>query len=84
MSISLADLIQEIAAVRLSCRRCGHTVDVSGLDMLLRFGPRFPLREIGGRCRCTTCGSRDVESRPAYSGQPQGMVSRGVDGVGPH
>lgn len=75
-SISIADLIDTIADVRLTCLKCGRSVVLPGRQVLLRFGPAFPVRDLGRRHRCSACGSREIDSRPQYYGAPTEPISR--------
>lgn len=76
MSISVRDLIMDIAGVRVTCRTCGRSVVLPGQAVIRRFGLDFPVLEIAKRFRCSQCGSRDVESRPQYGAAPTEPIAR--------
>jgi hypothetical protein len=63
---SLGDLIQAGIAVFCWCNRCGHSAEATTAMLVPQLGPGFPVPEIGTRMRCTSCGSKDVATRPAW------------------
>lgn len=72
----LSDLLASGIGVFCWCNRCSHHAEAASAMLAAQLGPDFPVPEIGGRMRCTSCGSKDVATRPAWptqgvaSGQP--------------
>jgi hypothetical protein len=63
---SLSDLIQAGISVFCWCNRCGHNAEAEATMLVQQLGPAFPVPEVGTRMRCTSCGSKDVATRPAW------------------
>lgn len=64
--------------VLMRCRACGHEGTLPRLDLERRFGPGYPVLSLAPHFRCSTCNSRDVESRPVPT--PEGpMLESMVD-----
>ena len=49
------------------CNRCSHHARLDGRQLVLTLGPDFPVPEIGARLRCSSCGAKDVATRPAQA-----------------
>lgn len=62
----LEDLAREKVDVFCWCNRCGHNATVAVAVLIGQLGPRYPVPEVGTRMRCTSCGSKDVATRPAW------------------
>lgn len=68
---NLADLRAQGVDVFCWCNRCSHNA-VLPLDSLIpRLGPQCPVPEVGARLVCSSCGARDVATRPAWKGLGQ-------------
>lgn len=67
----LSDLKQAKVGVFCWCNRCGHSAEAATAMLIQQLGPGFPIPEIGTRMRCTSCGSKDVATRPAWPSQGQ-------------
>jgi hypothetical protein len=65
-AITLAELRDAKVDVFCWCNRCGHNAVLAADRLLAELGPGFPVPELGGRMRCTGCGSKDVATRPAW------------------
>ncbi len=65
-AITLAELLDAKVDVFCWCNRCGHNAVLAAARLLAELGPGFPVPELGGRMRCTSCGSKDVATRPAW------------------
>ncbi len=65
-AITLAELRDAKVEVFCWCNRCGHNAVLAAARLLAELGPGFPVPELGGRMRCTGCGSKDVATRPAW------------------
>jgi hypothetical protein len=65
-AITLAELLDAKVDVFCWCNRCGHNAVMAAARLLAELGPGFPVPELGGRMRCTGCGSKDVATRPAW------------------
>ncbi|HXQ66677.1 MAG TPA: hypothetical protein VN980_08910 [Alphaproteobacteria bacterium] len=65
-AITLAELLDAKVDVFCWCNRCGHNAVLAAARLLAELGPGFPVPELGGRMRCTGCGSKDVATRPAW------------------
>ena len=48
-------------AVRLDCLRCRRSVRRELADLVDRHGPELPLQAFLERCRCSACGSAEIE-----------------------
>lgn len=64
--MTLADLDADKQYVMCWCNRCGHSADIDPTPLINRLGPLFPVPELGGRMRCTSCKSHDVTTCPAW------------------
>ncbi|WP_420566018.1 hypothetical protein [Thalassobaculum sp.] len=62
----LGDLLQAKVGVFCWCNRCSHYAEASTAMLIAQLGPAFPVPEIGARMRCSSCGSKDVSTRPAW------------------
>jgi len=67
----LADLARAGIGVFCWCNRCGHNAEAATAMLVAQLGPHFPVPEVGGRMRCSACGSKDVATRPAWPSQGQ-------------
>jgi hypothetical protein len=56
------------------CNRCGHHAVTASTMLAGQLGPAFPVPEIGARMRCSSCGSKDIATRPNWPSP--GQVSR--------
>jgi len=56
------------------CNRCGHSAVMATAQLIGQLGAEIPVPEIGTRMRCSSCGSKDVATRPAWPSQ--GRISR--------
>ena len=68
----LQDLQAEGLDVFCWCNRCGHNAEVALSVFLERFGPHYPVPELGHIMRCKNCQANDIATRPAwpsYGGQ---------------
>ena len=63
---TLADLDAGNQYVLCWCNRCGHNADIDPIPLISRLGPLFPVPELGGRMRCTSCQSHDVTTSPSW------------------
>ena len=64
--MTLADLDAKNQYVLCWCNRCGHSADIDPSQLISCLGPLFPVPELGGRMRCTSCQSHDVTTCPAW------------------
>ena len=64
--ITLAELAAAKVDVFCWCNRCSHNAVLAAALLLAELGPDFPVPEVGGRTRCSGCGSKDVATRPAW------------------
>lgn len=55
-----------VEAVILDCIAGGHHAEIPLAPLLARFGPDYGVRAIALHCRCSSCNSKSVESRPAW------------------
>jgi hypothetical protein len=60
--VRLGDLIRERKLLWLYCRDCFRERDVDPTTIALP--PDVPVPEIGKRMKCSSCGSRRIDSRP--------------------
>ena len=65
-AITLGELSDQRVDVFCWCNRCSHNAVLSTARLLLEMGPAMAVPEIGGRLRCSGCGSKDVATRPAW------------------
>lgn len=62
----LGEICKDHIDVFCWCNRCGHNATISSRRLAAELGPTFPVPEIGGRMRCSGCGSKDVAARPDW------------------
>ena len=74
--MTLADLDADKQYVMCWCNRCGHSADIDPTPLINRLGPLFPVPELGGRMRCTSCEARDVATRPSWPNHGGGQITR--------
>ncbi|MBM3560387.1 MAG: hypothetical protein FJX53_11035 [Alphaproteobacteria bacterium] len=63
---TVGDLAHRGIAVFCWCNRCSHNAALPAATLVAKLGPHFPVPEVGGKLRCTSCGARDVASRPEW------------------
>ena len=66
--MTLGDLAHIEIDVFCWCNRCSHNAIVGTARLTAELGPGYPVPEVGARMRCTSCGSRDVATRPNWPG----------------
>lgn len=71
---TLGDLAARNLGVFCWCNRCSHHASLTAATLAAQLGPHFPVPEVGGRLRCSSCGARDVASRPEWPSL--GLVAR--------
>lgn len=71
---TLGDLAARDLGVFCWCNRCSHHASLTAATLAAQLGPHFPVPEVGGRLRCSSCGARDVASRPEWPSL--GLVAR--------
>ena len=70
--VTLGDLIHEAKLLWVYCLECCRERDVDPKTIPL---PKsFPVPKIGGRMKCTACGSRQIDTRPEL--YPGGVVAQ--------
>lgn len=47
------------------CDECGHNATLPIGPLIERFGPTLPVRRLSPFLKCTDCGRRAAEARPA-------------------
>ena len=62
----LGEIVEAHVDVFCWCNRCGHNAIISSPRLAAELGPAFPVPEIGGKMRCSGCGSKDVTARPDW------------------
>jgi len=70
----LGDLHAEAIGVFCWCNRCGHSATLGVEALVAELGPAYPVPDIGARVRCSSCGAKDVATRPAWPSP--GLVAR--------
>lgn len=60
--VTLGALIADSKLLWCYCRACGRERDIDPASVPLP--PDFPVPEIGGRMKCSACGSRRVVTAP--------------------
>lgn len=68
---TLADLKAQGVEVFCWCNRCSHNAVLPLESLLPLLGHLCPVPEIGARLVCSSCGSKDVATRPAWKGLGQ-------------
>jgi len=68
---SLGDLVRAGIGVFCWCNRCGHNAEAATAMLSQQLGPAFPVPEIGTKMRCSSCGSKDIATRPAWPSRGQ-------------
>ncbi|MCR9255136.1 MAG: hypothetical protein NXI16_03480 [Alphaproteobacteria bacterium] len=62
----LGDIADSGVDVFCWCNRCGHNAVIETARLMAELGPGFPVPEIGAKMRCSSCGSKDVATRPSW------------------
>lgn len=62
----LGDLAQDGIDLFCWCNQCHHNATVAIGRLLARFGPACTVPKVGSRMCCSSCGSKDVATRPAW------------------
>lgn len=62
----LGDMQRDGLDIFCWCNRCGHNAVVATAMLVAQLGPAMPVPEVGARMRCTSCGSKDVATRPNW------------------
>ena len=70
----LADLARAGIGVFCWCNRCGHNAEAATAMLVAQLGPHFPVPEVGGRMRCSACGSEGCGDASSLA-QP-GQIAR--------
>lgn len=74
--VRLWDLVRGGAiGVELWCNSCGHHGILETDWLIDRLGTYWPVIEVANKCRCSQCGSRDVESQPNWSSDGPGVIT---------
>ncbi len=68
---TLADLLAQGVDVFCWCNRCSHNAVLPLQSLLPVLGPQCPVPEVGARLVCTSCGCKDIATRPAWKGLGQ-------------
>ena len=63
---TLGELDAQGIAVFCWCNRCGHNAVLAIQPLIAALGPDYPVPEAGARLRCSSCGSKDVATRPDW------------------
>ena len=71
--VTLDDLRRRRLDLWAWCNDCCHNRVLALAPLLARFGPGQTASGVAAWVRCSRCGSRRVETRPAYEGG--GLVS---------
>lgn len=71
---TLGQMRDEALDVFCWCNRCGHNATVATALLLAQLGPAMPVPEVGARMRCSSCGAKDVATRPAWPSP--GVITR--------
>lgn len=66
--VTLEQLRRKGLDVWVWCNDCEHNRVLPLTPLLARFGPGQPVVELAAWARCTRCGSRRAETRPAHGG----------------
>jgi hypothetical protein len=72
-----------VRGVLLDCIACGHHAELPLSSLVARFGADYGVRAIALHCRCSRCGSRNVESRPAWPSRAPGVRGRDLPSASP-
>lgn len=72
--VTLGQIVQKGIDIFCWCNRCTHNAVVESRQLMGRLGPAIPVPELGGYMRCSSCGAKDIATRPAWPGQ--GNVTR--------
>ena len=65
---SISDCAGKGYNVRISCRRCDHVVEASGVELMREMSiavVKMPFDKLERRARCTACGSRGAIVMPS-------------------
>ena len=69
--VILATLAERGVDIFCWCNRCHHNAIVPNRQLIGQLGPDFPIPEIGAQMRCSSCGSKDIATRPDWPSQGQ-------------
>ncbi len=72
----LSYLRQEGLRLFVWCNRCSRNRSLDVEPLIAALGPGCAVPMAARRLRCTGCGGGDVESRPDWSSESPGVVSR--------
>jgi hypothetical protein len=73
-AVTLRDLHAQGVAVLCWCNGCDRHARLATGPLIARLGPGCGLRALAQRLRCSRCGSKAVETRPAWP--PIGQIAR--------
>ena len=76
MPPTLSWLARDVDAIAAECLCCGYRGEVALAPLLERHGA-VPFPEFARRLRCSACGSRDVDARPAWRNPIKSVEPRG-------
>ncbi|MCP5366419.1 MAG: hypothetical protein H6907_17030 [Hyphomicrobiales bacterium] len=64
--VTLGEIADKGLDVFCWCNRCTHSAVLPTARLLKELGPAYPVPEVGARLVCSSCGSRDVATRPDW------------------
>lgn len=63
---TLGELVTARVNVICWCNRCGHHAVTDSSLLAAQLGPHFPAPEVGTQMRCSSCGCKDIATRPDW------------------
>ena len=64
--MTLGQVVERGINIFCWCNRCTHNAEVEGRHLMGRLGPAIPVPELGGYMKCSSCGAKDIATRPAW------------------
>ena len=74
-AVRVGDLIEAGRMIQVHCNKCAHYRLMDPAELPLSASVFVPA--LGGRFRCTRCGSRETEARPHYPPHAGGYTVTG-------
>jgi hypothetical protein len=71
---TLGDMLEQRLDVFCWCNRCCHWSVLAAAPLTARLGPAMPVPNVARHLVCSSCGARDIATRPAWPSG--GVVSR--------
>ena len=64
---TLGQMVEQGLDILCWCNRCHYHAEVGSKALMGRLGPHCGVPAIGSSMRCSSCGSREIATRPAWT-----------------